>query len=108
MAGDEMAVLIEMVVDLGGTELNFCSVFVLRNRCIARSRRRNGWCEFSARLFEAATDLVPVGVAQLFHRCGIGAKPVGDDLPRPAVPLHDPLEKRQRLSFVPLRPKVAL
>src|SRR5450759_4073294 len=29
---------------------NFCNVFMLRNRSIARSRRRNGWCEFSARL----------------------------------------------------------
>ena len=32
------------------TELNFCSVCICRNRSIARSRRRNGWCEFSARL----------------------------------------------------------
>jgi hypothetical protein len=39
---DEMALLIELVVHLGMTELNFCSVFGLRKRCIARSRRRNG------------------------------------------------------------------
>ena len=32
---DEMPLLIELVVDLG-------VVFILRNRCIARSRRRNG------------------------------------------------------------------
>ena len=40
---------------------------------------------------EAATDFVPIGVAQLFHRCGIRAKSVGDDLPRLAVPLHNPV-----------------
>src|SRR3546814_10282024 len=33
------------------TEANFCSDFICRNRSIARSRRRNGRCEFSARLF---------------------------------------------------------
>src|SRR5208283_396956 len=33
----------------------------------------------------------------------IGAKPVGDDLPRLAVFLHDPLQKLQRRSLVPLR-----
>lgn len=32
------------------TETNFCSDFIRRNRCIARSRRRNGGCEFSDRL----------------------------------------------------------
>jgi hypothetical protein len=34
---DEMALLIELVVHLVN-----CSVFGLRKRCIARSRRRNG------------------------------------------------------------------
>ena len=32
------------------TEANFWSVFILLNLSMARSRRRNGWCEFSARL----------------------------------------------------------
>ena len=32
------------------TETNFCSDFIWRNRSIARSRRRKGRCEFSARL----------------------------------------------------------
>ncbi len=44
-----------------------------------------------------------VGIADLFHRRAIRAKPVGDDLPRSAVPIHDPLEKLQRRSLVPLR-----
>ena len=36
-----------------------------------------------------------------FIAAGIRAKAVGDDLPRSAVPLHDPLEKLQRRSLVP-------
>ena len=49
---------------------------------------------------EEDTDLVPVGVAQLFHRSGIRAKPVGHNAARLAVPLHDPLEKLQCRTFV--------
>ena len=37
----EMALLIEMVVDLG-VNANFCNVFTLRKRRMARSHRRNG------------------------------------------------------------------
>ena len=33
------------------TAANVWSVFILRNRSMARSRRRKGWCEFSTRLF---------------------------------------------------------
>ena len=44
-----------------------------------------------------------VGVADLFHRRGIGGKPVGDDVPRPAIFLHDALQKLQRRSLVSLR-----
>ena len=54
-------------------------------------------------IVEPTTDLVAVGIADLIHRRGIRAKSVGDDLPRSAVPLHDPLEKLQRRSLVPLR-----
>src|SRR5271163_5317965 len=32
-------------------ERNFCAERALLKRCILRSRRRVGWCEFSARLF---------------------------------------------------------
>jgi hypothetical protein len=52
---------------------------------------------------EAATDLVPIGGANFFRRRGIRTKPVGDDLLRSAVLLHDALEKFQRRSFVPPR-----
>ena len=51
----------------------------------------------------AATDLVPIGGADLFHRRGIRAKPVSDDAARPAVLLHNPLEQLQRHGFGPLR-----
>jgi hypothetical protein len=54
-------------------------------------------------IVEAATDLVPIGVAQLFHRRGKSAKFVADELPRWAVHLHDPLEKFHRLRLVSLR-----
>ena len=54
---------------------------------MARSRRRNGYVEFSA-IVETATDLLAIRIADRFH--GIGAQPIGDNL------LHDPLEKLQR------------
>jgi hypothetical protein len=54
-------------------------------------------------IVEPATDLVPIGGANFFHRRGIRTKPVGDDLLRSAVLLHDSLEKLQRRSLVPPR-----
>jgi hypothetical protein len=54
-------------------------------------------------IVEWTTDLVAIGIADLFHRRGIRAKPVGDDAPRSAKCLHDPLEKLQRRRLVPLR-----
>ena len=54
-------------------------------------------------IVEAATDLLPICGTDLFHRRRIRAKPVGDDLPRWAVFLYDPLQKLQRRSLVPLR-----
>ena len=51
-------------------------------------------------IIEAATDLLPICGADLIHRRRIRAKPVGDDLPRCAVFLHDPLQKLQRRSLV--------
>src|SRR5208337_3868799 len=54
-------------------------------------------------IVEPTTNLLAIGVADLFHRRGIRAKPVGDDGTRPAIFLHDALEKFQRRSPVPLR-----
>src|SRR5271165_3672610 len=54
-------------------------------------------------IVEATTNRVAIGVADFLHCRGIGAKPVGDDAPRSAIFLHDPLEKVQRRSLVPLR-----
>src|SRR5271157_4294223 len=54
-------------------------------------------------IVEATTNLVAIGVADLAHRSGIGAKAVSDDVPRSAIFLHDALEKLQRRSLVPLR-----
>ena len=52
-------------------------------------------------IVEPTTGLI--GVADLFHRRGIRAKPVGDDAQRSAIFLHDALEKLQRRGLVPLR-----
>src|SRR5208337_4637856 len=49
------------------------------------------------------TNLMPISVADLSHRRGIGAKPVRDDTSRAAIFLHDALQKLQRCSLVPLR-----
>ena len=54
-------------------------------------------------IVESAADLVAIGVVDFLHRCGIGAKPVGDDGLRQTVFLHDPLEELKRRSLVPLR-----
>src|SRR5271165_4509686 len=54
-------------------------------------------------IVEPTTDLLAIGVADLFHRRGIRAKPVGDDGPRSAVFLHGALEKLQCRRLVPLR-----
>src|SRR5277367_975715 len=54
-------------------------------------------------IVEATTNYLAIGGADLFHRRGIRVKPVGDDAPRPAIFLHDALEKLQRRSFVSLR-----
>src|SRR5260370_31325623 len=53
-------------------------------------------------IVEPTTDLTAIGIADLLHCRRIGAKPVGDDLLRSTVCLHDALEKLQRRSFVPL------
>ena len=43
-------------------------------------------------IVEPTTGLPAIGVADLFHRRGITAKPVGDDAQRSAIFLHDALE----------------
>jgi hypothetical protein len=47
---DQVAFEVEVVVDVGLAEANFCKLFICLNRSITRSRRRNGRCEFSTRL----------------------------------------------------------
>ena len=54
-------------------------------------------------IVEPTANLVTVNVADLFHRCGIRAKPVGHDAPRLAISLHDALQKLERCGLVPLR-----
>src|SRR5271167_2670225 len=52
-------------------------------------------------IVEPTTNYLAIG--DRFHRRGIRAKPVRDDAPRPAIFLHDALEKLHRRSFVSLR-----
>src|SRR5277367_754358 len=54
-------------------------------------------------IVEPTPHLLAIGVADLFHRRWIRAKPVGDDAPRSAIFLHDALEKLERPSLIPLR-----
>ena len=53
-------------------------------------------------IVEAVANLVPIGCADVILRSRIGSKRVGDDQPRAAVSLYDPLEELQRGSLVPL------
>jgi hypothetical protein len=78
--------------------------------CLHASKTLHGALSSSKRLVrvlraivERATDLLAIRIADRFHRRRIGPKPIGDDLPRLAVFLHDPLEKLQRRGLVPLR-----
>jgi hypothetical protein len=50
-AGEEMAFLVEVVMDGRVDGYEFLQTFICRKRSMALSRRRNGSCEFSARLF---------------------------------------------------------
>jgi hypothetical protein len=52
---------------------------------------------------EPTANLVTVDVADLFHRCRIRAKPVGDDVLGSTIILHDALQKLERRRLVPLR-----
>jgi hypothetical protein len=54
-------------------------------------------------IVEPTANFVTVGVADLFHRCGIRAKPVSDDALRLATFLHHALQKLERCGLVPLR-----
>ena len=54
-------------------------------------------------IVEPTANFVTICVADLFHRCGIRAKPVGDDAPRLAIFLYDALQKLERRCLVPLR-----
>ena len=54
-------------------------------------------------IVEPTTNLVTIGVADLFHRRGIRAKPIGDDALRSAMFLHNALQKLERCGLVPLR-----
>src|SRR5271165_7106550 len=102
-----MALLIEMVVDLS---MNWAE-FLQR---LHASKPLHGPFPSSKRLMrilraivEPTTDLLPVGIADLFHRRGISAKTVGDDAPRSAIFLHDAPDKLQRGSLVPLHSDAA-
>ena len=54
-------------------------------------------------IVEPTANFVTVGVADLFHRCKIRAKPVSDDALRLATFLYDALHKLERCGLVPLR-----
>ena len=52
-SADEVALLVEAVVDRAVDGGKFLQVSVCRNLSMARSRRRNGRCKFSARLLSS-------------------------------------------------------
>ena len=72
---------------------NFCNAFMLRNRSIARSRRRNGWCEFLGSIVDPSAAYPLARIADNSHRRAIGAKPVSYDALGLAVPFHETFEQ---------------
>src|SRR5271170_3130239 len=97
-----MPLLIEMIVHLGVNRTEFLQRLHSSkqlHRPLSSSKRL---MRILRAIVEPTADLLASGVADLSHRRGISAQPVGDDRPRLAVFLHDPLEKLQRRSLVPL------
>src|SRR5271155_1504988 len=97
-----MPLLIEMIVHLGVNRTEFLQRLQTSkqlHRPLSPSKRL---MRILRSIVEPTTDLLAIGVADLFHRSGISAQPVGDDRPRSTVCLHNPLEKLQRRSLVPL------
>jgi hypothetical protein len=54
-------------------------------------------------IVELTANLLSIGDADVFHRRGIRAKPIGRDGLGAVIFLHDALQKLQRCSLVPLR-----
>ena len=52
-------------------------------------------------IVKPASAFLPSRISQHLHRSRIGAKPVGDDRPGPAVPFHRALQKLQRCPAIP-------
>jgi len=76
------------------------------NFAIARSRRRNGWCEILSPVVQPLTALLVGVVADYFHCRTVGAKPVSHDRTWPVIAFHHPLEKLQcRFAVSALRSK---
>ena len=103
LPGEEMPLLIEMVMDLGVYRAELLQRLLTSkplHRPLLSSKRL---ARILRLIVETATNLVPICGADLIHRRGIRAKSVGDDLPRWAVFLHDPLQKLQRRRLASLR-----
>jgi hypothetical protein len=67
---------------------------------IASSRRRKGWCEVSARL-SCEGNIPGSSNAGDFHRGPVRAKSVRHENLWATVPLHRPLQKRERSLAIP-------
>src|SRR5208337_2276422 len=98
-----MALLIEMVVDLGVNRTEFLQRLHTSKALHGPFSSSKWLMRILGAIVEPAADLLAIGVADLSHRRRVSAKPVGHDLPRSAVFLHDPLEKLHRRRLVSLR-----
>jgi hypothetical protein len=78
LPGDEMPLLIKMIVDLSVNRTEFLKRLQASkalHRSLSSSKRL---MRVLRPIVEAATDLVPIGGTDLIHRRGIGPTPVGD------------------------------
>ena len=77
-----MPLLIEMIVDLGVNRAELLQR-LQAPKALHRSLSSPKWLmRVLGPIVEAATDLVPIGVADLLHRRGIRPTPIGDDAAR--------------------------
>jgi hypothetical protein len=78
LPGDEMPLLIKMIVDLSVNRTEFLKRLQASkalHRSLSSSKRL---MRVLRPIVEAATDLVPIGGTDCIHRRGIGPTPVGD------------------------------
>src|SRR5271166_2580418 len=99
-----MTLLIEMVVDLGVNGAEFLQRLRASKPLHGPFSSSKWLMRILRAIVEPTANHLATGVADLLHRRGIGAKPIGDDAPGAAIFLHDALQKLNSPQPCPASP----